>query len=156
MKLYRFSPIKNEETAQEALIYIHDNLRKLAELVLEEKLPINTLKVFAHYEDEYKFLFDWINAQGTKENEPSKTSYYIKPDKELRITNDPIEFIGLRVPDPYRAQVGCGDFVVPDFNSFKNKYLGKSEHLRKVPHPQYEMLEFFHPDIDVLGYIVNE
>jgi hypothetical protein len=155
MKLYRFSPIRNEKTAHEALAYIHDSLRKLSDLVLEEKLPINTLKLFAHYNDEYKFLLDWINNQGTRENEPSQTSYYVKPDKSLQIHDDSVDFIGLRTPDPYRAQVGCGDFVVPNFNLFEDKYLNKSKWVRKVEHPKYEMLELFHPDIDVLGYVIN-
>lgn len=125
-------------------------------MVLEEKLSINTLKLFAHYKDEYEFLLAWVNSLGVNEDEPSQTSYYVKPNQPLKIQGEPVEFVGLRVPDPYRSQVGCGDYVVSNFAFFKHKYLGKSEFIREVTHPQYEMLELFHPDIDVLGYIVKE
>jgi hypothetical protein len=155
MQSYKFSPIGDEKVAQEALIYIHDNLRKLAELVLDEKLPINTLKIFAHYDKEYDFLYKWINSYGNKENEPSGSSYYVKPRNQLQIADDPISFIGVRVPDPYRSQVGCGDFVVSNLKDFEDKYLGKTKWIRRMEHPQYEMMELFHPDIDVLGYIIK-
>jgi len=58
MKLYRFSPIKSEKECLETLEYIDLKLRELASLVLEEKLPVNTLKIFAHYQDEYNFLHE--------------------------------------------------------------------------------------------------
>jgi hypothetical protein len=59
------------------------------------------------------------------------------------------------VPDPYRSQVGCGDFVVSNLKDFEDKYLGKTKWIRRMEHPQYEMMELFHPDIDVLGYIIK-
>ncbi|MCA9337335.1 hypothetical protein KC951_01350 [Candidatus Saccharibacteria bacterium] len=156
MKLYRFSPIKSADTCTEVLEHIQKGLRELSELVLEESLPINTLKIFAHYEDEYKFLKQWVDSIGEAKDEGSSTSYYVEPSEAMTVNNDPIEYVGIRVPDPYRAQVGCGDYVVDSFDKFKTKYLGKSPFIREVAHPKYEMLELFHPDIDVLGYIVKE
>jgi len=156
MKLYRFSPIEDNETCLETLSYIDEKLRELSSIVLEEKLPINTLKIFAHYDNEYSFLRQWIDSIGSAQDESSKTSYYIEPSSPMIVNNDPIEYVGIRVVDPYRGQVGCGDFVVNNFDEFKEKYLGKSEFIREVPHQKYEMLELFHPDIDVLGYIVKE
>lgn len=67
-----------------------------------------------------------------------------------------LEYIGVRVPDPYRSHVGCGDYVVSNFDELKTKYLGTSPYIRGVAHQKYQMLELFHPDIDVLGYIVKE
>lgn len=125
-------------------------------LVISEKLPVNTLKIFAHYDDEYAFLRQWVDSIGKTENEGSTTSYYVKPSESITINNDPIEYIGIRVPDPYRAQVGCGDYVVHNYEEFKAKYLNTSPYIREVPHQKYEMLELYHPDIDVLGYIVKE
>lgn len=157
MRLYRFSPISDKETAQKALEHVHDGLRKLSRLVaVEEELPINTLKLFAHYNTEYTFLKNWVDELGTNEDEPSPTSYYVKPHQAVSIQGDVIKYVGIRVADPYRSQVGCGDYVVADFEFFKRKYLGKSEFIREVTHPRYEMLELFHPDVDVLGYIVKE
>ena len=156
MKLYRFSPISNKSTCIEVLEHIDLKLRELSELIIDEKLPINTLKIFAHYSDEYNFLKSWVDSLGKSEDEGSSTSYYVKPFSRITVNDDPIEYVGIRVPDPYRSQVGCGDYVVKDFEKFKNSYLGKSEFIREVSHPKYKMLELFHPDIDVLGYIVKE
>lgn len=156
MKSYRFSPIHKNEDCIKALEYIQEKLRGLSKLVIEEELPINTLKVFAHYEDEYKFLKTWVDSIGDNEDEGSSTSYYVKPHTQMTINNSSVEYVGIRVPDPYRAQVGCGDYVVSNFDKFKTKYLGKSPYIREVPHQKYQMLELFHPDIDVLGYIVKE
>ena len=156
MKIYRYSPIKSTETCLESLQYIDEKLRELSAVVLDEQLPINTLKIFAHYEDEYTFLRNWVDTLGKNEDEGSATSYYIKLTKPMTVNDDPIEYVGIRVPDPYRSQVGCGDFVVDNFEEFKAKYVGKSSFVREVPHQKYQMLELFHPDIDVLGYIVKE
>ena len=155
MKLYRFSPIKSSEECELALQHIQKGLRELSELALEESLPINTLKIFAHYEDEHKFLKQWVDSIGEAKDEGSSTSYYVEPSKQMTVNNDPIEYVGIRVADPYRSQVGCGDYVVSNFDELKAKYLGKSPCIREVPHEKYEMLELFHPDIDVLGYIVK-
>lgn len=154
MKLYRFSPLQNQDDCTKALEYIREKLRELSRLVIEEGLPINTLKIFAHYEDEYAFLREWTDSIGRTEDESSSTSYYVKPNAPMVVNDDTIEFVGIRVPDPYRSQVGCGDYVVPNFDDFKTKYLGNSPYIREVPHQKYQMLELFHPDIDVLGYIV--
>lgn len=156
MKLYRFSPIQSNEDCITALEYIEEKLRELSKLIIEEELPINTLKIFAHYEDEYKLLKNWVDSVGNSEDEGSSTSYYVRPHKAMAINSDPVEYVGIRVPDPYRSQVGCGDYVVSNFEDFKAKYLGKSPYIREVPHQKYQMLELFHPDIDVLGYIVKE
>jgi hypothetical protein len=156
MKLYRFSPIQSESDCAEALEYIDEKLRELSRLVIEEKLPINTLKIFAHYDDEYAFLKKWVDSIGKNDDAGSATSYYVKPKESMVVHDDAIEYLGIRVPDPYRSQVGCGDYVVSNFDEFRTKYLGKSPYIREVTHQKYQMLELFHPDIDVLGYIVKE
>lgn len=137
-------------------MYIDKKLRELSKIIIEEQPPVNTLKIFAHYENEYIFLKEWANSIGKNEDSDSTTSYYVRPFEPTAINNDPIEYIGIRVPDPYRAQVGCGDYVVENYDEFKDKYLNTSVYIREVAHHKYEMLELFHPDIDVLGYIVKK
>lgn len=156
MKLYRFSPINTDGACQDALEYIDKKLRELSKLVIEEQPPVNTLKIFAHYEDEYTFLKQWANSIGKNEDGGSSTSYYVKPLEPVDVNGHPFEYIGIRVPDPYRSHVGCGDYVVDDYETFKKKYLNNSPYIREVAHQKYEMLELFHPDIDVLGYIVKK
>lgn len=156
MKLYRFSPIDNNETCLQVLEYIQNELRKLSNLVMDEELPINTLKIFAHYSDEYDFLRKWVDTLGTPDKESSSTSYYVKPNSQIVINGDPTDYLGIRTPDPYRPQVGCGDYVINNFDELKAKYINKSPFFREVTHKKYHMLELFHPDIDVLGYIVKD
>ncbi|MDL2363041.1 MAG: hypothetical protein QFB86_01505 [Patescibacteria group bacterium] len=156
MQLYRFSPLKTAEECLQVFDYIDERLRELSSLVIEEKPPVNTLKIFAHYQDEYVFIKNWVDSVGKSEDGGSSTSYYVKPFRPMTIHDDPIEYVGIRVPDPYRAHVGCGDYVVENYEEFKAKYLGNSPYTREVPHEKYEMLELYHPDIDVLGYIVKE
>lgn len=156
MKLYRFSPISSEQKCQQALEYIAEQLRGLSAKVMDESPPINTLKIFAHYSDEYALLKNWADSLGEHDDDGSKTSYYVKPIKPMTVAGEPIEYVGIRTPDPYRAQVGCGDYVVGNYDELKKKYLGNSPWIREVEHLRYEMLELFHPDIDVLGYIVKE
>ncbi len=154
MQLYRFSPIKSAEEGFESLEYIDLKLKELSTLTLGESQPINTLKIFAHYEDEFLFLKGWVNTLG-KNDGTSTPSYYVKTSKPTQVNDDLIDYIGIRTPDPYRSQVGCGDYVVDDYEAFKEKHLGNLPYLREIDHPTYEMLELFHPDIDVLGYIVK-
>lgn len=156
MKFYRFSPLTSSDDCLKALEYIDEKLRALSALVLDVKLPVNTLKIFAHYEDEYSFLREWADSLGESKDEGSSTSYYVEPAEPMTVNDDPIEYVGIRVPDPYRAHVGCGDYVVENYDEIKSKYLGSSPYIREVPHEKYQMLELFHPDIDVLGYIVKE
>jgi len=155
MQLYRFSPLKNSDECFDSLSYIDEQLKKLADVALGEQLPINTLKIFAHYNDEYDFLKEWVNSLG--ENGGTSTpSYYVRTPEAIKVNDDQVDYIGIRTPDPYRSQVGCGDYVVDDYEAFKDKYLGKSPFVREIPHPKFEMLELFHPDIDVLGYVVKD
>jgi hypothetical protein len=157
MRLSRFSPITSSEDCFSILEYIDKQLGELSNLVLGETPPVNTLKIFAHYEDEYGRLRQWVDTLGPREDDlVSSTSYYVKPSSPVRVNQDLVDYIGIRVADPYRGQVGCGDFAVDDFDAFKSKYLGKSPFLREMPHQTFEMLELFHPDSDVLGYIVRE
>ncbi|HVZ12731.1 MAG TPA: hypothetical protein VG965_06910 [Patescibacteria group bacterium] len=48
-------------------------------------------------------------------------------------------------------QVGCGDYEIDSFQKFKEKYAGKSSFIRDFRH---DMLEVWHPDFDILGYVI--
>lgn len=148
MKLYRFSPIKTEEDLYKAFEYIVTELKKLSEQVLDRQMAINTLKVFAHYHDEYRYLFELISKKGEDAPFNSETSHYSIVKENIAGEN--IEYLGVRVVDPYRLHVGCGDFEVDNFKDFENK-VNLSGFIRKV---DKEMIEIWHPDFDVLGYVV--
>ena len=63
-----------------------------------------------------------------------------------------INYLGIRIVDPYRLQVGCGDYEIENFEIFKEQHLNKSPYIRQFQ--DKEMIEVWHPDFDVLGYII--
>ncbi|MBI2232344.1 MAG: hypothetical protein HYU56_00315 [Candidatus Aenigmarchaeota archaeon] len=80
----------------------------------------------------------------------------VRLKKPINVSGHSILFLRIRKPDPYRMQVGCNDFVVENYKTFKKGYLTKhTQNLRLIERPEYEMIEFFHPDFDVLAYIVH-
>lgn len=148
--IYRFSPIKDEKEFNTVLDYLVVEVEKLSQQLLNQKLPINTLKVFAHYPEEYKFLLNLVQKLGPPAPFNSETNYYAQVEKH--IGNHKIDYIGVRVVDPYRMQVGCGDYEIPNFAEIKSHYADKSDFVRNLPDD--DMLELWHPDFDVLGYVV--
>ncbi len=75
----------------------------------------------------------------------------------LSYQKNELSLLRIRKPDPYRMQVGCNDFKVPDYHDFKRKYLDKNQsNLRLIERPEYEMVEFYDPDYDVLAYVVSK
>jgi hypothetical protein len=148
-KLYRFSPIKTEEDFDKVLEYLVNELENLSLKYFEEKLPINTLKVFAHYPEEYDFLYKLVYKLGPKAVLSSETSYYVNVNKKIK--DYKIDYIGLRIVDPYRMQVGCGDYEIKNFNEIKEKFKNTSQYIREFSD---DMIEIWDPDSDVLGYVV--
>lgn len=148
-KIYRLSPIKNSRELDDVLGYVATNLEKLSEKLFNERLPITTLKIFAHYPKEYKYLHKLISNKGKEASFSSETSLYVETDQKVNKYN--IKYLGIRVVDPYRMQVGCGDYEIDNFEEFKKKWLGKSDFIRSF---REDMIEIWHPDFDVLGYVV--
>ena len=154
-QLYRFSPIKNKKDLLEAIEYITTNATKLGEMVLNEQHYIGSLTVFSHYKDEFERLKEILLDMGNLETE--NNGPFVRFSTPLRIGRNNIQLVRIRKPDPYRMQVGCVDFIIEDYNAFKKKYLkSKSDNLRLFERLQYEMIEFFDPDFDVLAYVLSE
>jgi hypothetical protein len=149
--LYRFSPIEDEKTLNNVLAYLVVELDKLAQTVFKKSLAITTLKVFPHYLDEYDYLRSIISSLGDPAPFNSKTSFYVGVAR--KIEGHEIKYLGVRVVDPYRLQVGCGDYEVEDFEQFKIEYLNSSPFIRSF---REDMIEIWHPDFDILGYVVKK
>jgi hypothetical protein len=150
MKLYRFSPIKDEDSLFEVYEYITGELEKLSNKLFSEALPITTLKVFPHYPDEYKFLYKIVSNMGSAASFNSKTSYYATVKKKMKGYD--INYLGVRIVDPYRLHVGCGDYEIDNYDEFKQKYLSKSPFVREFQ--DKDMIEVWHPEFDILGYVI--
>lgn len=151
---YRFSPIRSEQDFQHALTYTVEQARELALRVIGHEMPIDTLKLFAHYPDEYEFLVELLKRYGPISEISSKRNTYV--DCNFTLQGQHIAYLGVRTPDPYRLQVGCADFPVDDYADFSAKHLGSTEAVREIRSgDDSAMLELWHPDYDVLGYVVT-
>lgn len=154
MKLYRFSPIKNEDKLIEAVKYVAVQIVKLCKRTIGKELPVSYLTIFAHYDDEYRKLIDMLGKLGrlSKANNGIRAVLH----KPIKVRHNTIAHLRIRKPDPYRMQVGCGDFEVKDYQRFKRIYLAKHlQNLRLIERPDMKMIEFFDTDFDVLAYIVE-
>nr|AQS33672.1 hypothetical protein [uncultured archaeon]AQS33716.1 hypothetical protein [uncultured archaeon] len=152
MKHYRFSPIEDEKHLLDAVRYVVEHASDLCDKTIGMRLPISSLTIFAHYSDEYDKLIKIVKKLGKPFNENNGPR--IELSKPIKLSGNIIRHIRIRIPDPYRMQVGCCDFDVKSYDPFKKKYL-KCKNLRVIKRPEYEMIEFFDPDYDVLAYIVS-
>jgi len=165
MKLYRFSPIKNQQQLEKAIEHVHEACYKLCHMALDAYLPIaGNIGIFCHYDDEYEKL------TALREQMTDSTIHFNKKYFKLhepiviaahgKIPAATYEYLYVRQPDPYRAQVGDVDFVMrPDkYKELKNLlrsgtainaarlYSGSSG---------LDMVELYDPDIDALGYLTT-
>ncbi|MBI2545641.1 hypothetical protein HYV81_00490 [Candidatus Woesearchaeota archaeon] len=154
MQLYRFSPIQNKEQLLKAAEYIVTKTSELCKKVIGQSLPISSITIFSHYQDEFeqlkKILLD-LGKLHSDNNGPRVALH-----KPLNLGSNTVTHIRVRKPDPYRMQVGCNDFEVEDYIEFKKNYLpSHPDNLRLINRADYEMIEFFDPDYGVLAYVVS-
>ncbi len=154
MRLYHFSPIKNQKQFLLAVKYIATSNTKLCKSVIGKKLPINSLTIFSHYPKEFEQLTKYLYKLGKRYNE--NNGLRVRLNKPINVGSNVITYLRVRKPDPYRMQVGCNDFIVENYKVFKNTYLkAQAKNLRLIKRQEYEMIEFFDPEFDVLAYVVN-
>jgi len=154
MNVYRFSPIQNEEQLQKAVEYVVERTSALAEKVVGKSFPIRSLTIFSHDGGEFVKLAEILSRWGKPYNENNGPRVVLYEPIEVGINR--IIHLRIRKPALERPQVGCGDFDT-DYESFKTKYLAiHPQNLRLIQRPEYEMIEFFHPEFDVLAYVVSK
>ncbi len=150
-RLYTFSPINDEVAFNKVLGYITSELEKLSQELLSQRLPISMLKVFAHYPKEYTYLHNLVSSRGPKASISSDKSLYVHVDETINGYH--IKYLGVRIVDPYRMQVGCGDYEVSDFVEFRKKYIHSTQFVRDAK-DSVDMIELWHPEFDILGYVI--
>ena len=152
---YRFSPIQNKADLIQAVVYVAEHSSQMCERIIGKTLPIHTLTVFAHTDMEFEQLKSVLAIMGTPYNEnngPRATLH-----EPITVGSDIVTHLRIRHPDLERPQVGCNDFDIENYEIFKSEYLTKHpENLILIKRPEYEMIEFCHPDFDVLAYIVSK
>lgn len=150
MRLYRFSPITGEGQFLSAVRYVTRKNTLLCRKIIGKSLPISYVTIFSHFPDEYEKLKKICGRIGGQVSENNGPKFAL--GRTMKIAGHKITAIRIRKPDPYRTHVGCCDFDA-DFNKVR---IFKSENLRVIKRPDMEMIEFFHPDFDVLAYVVNK
>lgn len=155
MSDFRFSPIRSRDELLTTIQYVAENTTKLCQKVIGRILPISSLTVFSHYPDEFENLDTIVRLMGpliTYNNGP-----YVNLAEPILLPTGKLTKLRVRHPDPERPQVGCNDFGVDDYHAFKSEYLEQHpNNLRLVIRPEYEMIEFFDKDFDVLAYVVSK
>ncbi len=153
-RLYHFSPIHSQEELFEAIQYISSNITGLCKKITRNEYLISSLTVFSHYPEEFEKLKRILLGLGKLDHE--NNGPFVRLYKPIQLPKNKLQLLRVRQPDPYRMQVGCGDFIVPDYEGFKKKYLEKTKNnLRLIKRLEYEMIEFFDPDYDVLAYVLS-
>ena len=118
MKLYRFSHIKSQKELMEAVNYLHQACHQLCFNTFGRYLPVSgNIGVFSHYEQEFEFLIS-VRDQLTRPDINYNQKYFqlkqpISIPAQHKIPAATYELLYIRQPDPYRAQVGDIDFVLP-------------------------------------------
>ena len=154
-KLFRFSPIKTKENLFDAINYVSKEMGNLCKKITGTEYPIACLTIFSHYPGEFENLKEIAFSLGNLDSEANGP--YVKLTNPIQLKSNKLDLLRIRNPDPYRYQVGCGDFEVPDYKEFKKTFLiKKSDNLRLISRPEYDMIEFFDPDFDVLAYVLSK
>jgi hypothetical protein len=148
---YRFSPITTKTQFEAALAYVVDQAKQLSEQLTGQKLNLSNAKIFAHYPDEFDFLKSVVTDYGKTSDAGRATSKYV--DCSHQIGDSHLTKIGVRVADPYRSHVGCGDYEVKDPQTFQRFAPQAPSFVRHFPAMPKQFLELWHPDFDVLAYI---
>jgi len=162
MKLYRFSPIKNEQELLEAIKHTHFGCFELCKKAFCRYFSVaGNIGVFCHYDGEYKFLTD-LRKKLAEESDNLNQKYFrlhkpIVIPARGDIPETTYTYLYIRRPDQYRAQVGDVDFVIGDKECVELKEsLQKGSQINGAKifdRPDLDMVELSDPDIDALTYV---
>ena len=149
-----FTPISGADDYLEALAYIAERAAELAETVLKQSLPLDTLTVFTHSIKEYEIVKSLVLEKGVESKFSHGGTTYVDADVEVAGRN--IRLLGVREPDVNRPERGYGDYPVSNFPSLKKQFQG--DHFVKFMTSEsgIPMLELRHPGFDVRGYVVPD
>lgn len=146
----------SEEDIRKIATYVANKAASLVERVLGEKLPILYVTIFAKTPHEFERFVEWASVIGSKSE--ANNGYRFSLKEPIQTTAGQVKHLRIRYPDIYRSQLGCADFEVSDYKTFKSEKLAKHpDNLRLIERPEYEMLEFYeYVPNEVLAYIVSK
>ena len=162
MRLYKFSPIQNQDELLKAIQHIHLECYKLCKQSFGEYLPnAGNIGVFCHYDVEYEQLTE-IRKMLTKPSDNPEQKYFelLEPIVIEATGGTPkttYTHLYVRKPDPYRHHAGDIDFYLeqPEYDKLKKSLASGKQILgaRIFPRNDLDMIELYDPDVDVLGYV---
>ena len=166
MRLYRFSPIQDEDELFEAIKHIHFECHKLCKQSFGYHLPNNAgnIGVFCHYDEEYENLIK-IRRELTEPSDNPNQKYFtlLKPiviSAQYDVPETTYTHLYIRKPDPYRHHVGDVDFYLEPgkYKGLKDELIAgkKMKGARVFDRPDLDMIELYDPDVDVLAYVSTE
>ncbi len=162
MKLYRFSPIQDENQLLDAIQHTHFSCFELCKKAFNSYLPVaGNMGIFCHYDLEYKFLTELREGLTAKSDNLNQKYFRLYKPIVIASKDDIPEttytHLYIRRPDQYRAQVGDVDFMVDNEKYTKLKEaLMEGRHVNSVTifnRPDLDMIELSDPDIDALAYL---
>jgi hypothetical protein len=157
MKLYRFSPILDQEQLMEAIQYTHAACAELCHKAFGQVLPnAGNIGIFCHYDNEYIMLTK-LRQELTEPSDNFNQKYFRLHDPITIPANGGTpeviySYLYIRKPDPYRAQVGDVDFYLEQ-TEYENLKRALPNGARIFERPELDMIELYNPDIDALAYV---
>lgn len=134
---------------------IHQGMRAISQNTDEADLPVDYLGIFSKDENEFIELDRVLRALGKPgDSSATKTGSTYVLHEPMSTPAGPLTVIKVRKPDPTRPQRGAPDFRVPDYQSFKEKYLSNGPNFSLMIRTDYEMLEL--KGVDVLVYFPSK
>lgn len=108
-------------------------------------LPLDYVAVFSKDEKEFDDLKNFVSRTGTlNDNGKTGETYVLK--KPIDVFGHPLKVIKVRKPDLTRPYRGGPDFRVPDYASFKEKYI-KGRNFSLMIRDNFEMMELKGEDV---------
>lgn len=114
-RLYRFSPIQNQESLFEAIRHTHFECYKLCKQSFGYYLPnAGNIGIFCHYDEEYDRLIEIRKTLTEVSNNVNQKYFLLHQPLVIPAHGDVPETVYthlyIRMPDPYRFHVGDVDF----------------------------------------------
>lgn len=162
MRLYRFSPIQNQEELLSAIKYVHAACNKLCKQSFGKYLSnAGNMGVFCHYDDEHARLVEIRNQIAKPSTNPNQKYFELYEPIVISAQEGMPEttytHLYIREPDIYRAQVGDVDFYLDqsEYDKLKQSLADGVEikGARIFPRNDLDMIELYDPDVDSLGYV---
>lgn len=150
---HSFSPIVTNERYNTALEYVAAETLLLARKVLDREVSIDTICFFSHTPEEYAFLEGEVRSRGEISRFSHDPTLYV--DTDFMVVGQHIKIFGVRKPDPTRPWVGYGDYPLSD-SDYDALCSTANPFVRRITSGiGQSLLQFEHPDFDVLGYAVR-